>query len=111
MGQKLRAEALETRSVRVTLSGLTAGSFRLQTFAVDDTRANAYRAREDLQDELDRAGTDEAALAALARRVRNEYGPDSTGVLDSQLNTSDGEATVAIDMTPNSVWLVVLTAR
>jgi hypothetical protein len=111
MGQRLRAEAAETRSVEVTLDGLASGSFRLQTFAVDDTHGNAYRARGDLQEQLDEVGTKAADIAALVAQVRSDYGPGATGVEDTELTAVDGTATLTIDMAPNSVWLVVLTSN
>lgn len=108
-GRLLRQEANTNRTVDVRIDNLTAAEYQVQTFAVDTRHGNAYRKRQSIQDQVDAVINNPTALAQLLDELRATYGRSSTEVETRTINTTDGSATIQIEMEPNSVWLVLLT--
>ena len=109
-GLLLRQEASTNRLVDVDVSNLAATQYQLQTFRVDASHANTYRARQSIQDQFDAAAGNPAELAQLVENLKATYGVASTQVETRTITATGNTATVQIEMEPNSVWLVVLTA-
>ncbi len=109
-GLLFRQEASRNRSVDVNVSNLTSTQFQLQTFCVDTSHGNVYRARQSIQDQFDAVAGNATALAQLIAELKTTYGVASTQVETRTITATGNTATVRIEMEPNSVWLVVLTA-
>jgi hypothetical protein len=109
-GLLFRQEASTNRTVDVNVSNLNSTQYQLQTFCVDTSHGNAYRARQSIQDQFDAAAGNPTALAQLIAELKTTYGVASTQVETRTITATGNTATVRIEMEPNSVWLVVLTA-
>ena len=109
-GLLFRQEASTNRTVDVNVSNLTSTQYQLQTFCVDTSHGNAYRARQSIQDQIDAAAGNPTALAQLIAELKATYGVASTQIETRTITATGNTATVRIEMEPNSVWLVVLTA-
>jgi hypothetical protein len=59
---------------------------------------------------VDAAAGNATALAQLIAELKTTYGVASTQVETRTITATGNTATVRIEMEPNSVWLVVLTA-
>jgi hypothetical protein len=109
-GLLFRQEASTNRFVDVNVSNLASAQYQLQTFSVDTSHGNAYRARQSIQAQIDSADGDPSAQAQLIAELKATYGVASTQVETRMITATGNTATVHIEMEPNSVWLVVLTA-
>ncbi len=109
-GLLFRQETSTNRIVDVNVGNLTSTQYQLQTFCVDTSHGNPYRARQSIQDQIDATGGNATALAQLIADLRVTYDVTSTEVETRTINATGNTATVRIEMEPNSVWLVVLTA-
>ena len=109
-GLLFRQEASTNRTVDVNVDGLASTQYQLQTFSVDTSYGNAYRDRQSIQDQVDAAMSNPTALAQLVAELKTAYGVTSTQVETRTITATGNAATVQIEMEPNSVWLVVLTA-
>ncbi|MES9940871.1 MAG: hypothetical protein ABW104_02630 [Candidatus Thiodiazotropha sp. 6PLUC2] len=110
---KEEAETGRYKTLSINLDGLVAGSYTLQRQVVDKEHGNANTHRYVIHDDLESAyasgGID--ALKAAAISYHDQYGVNSTRLLDQDLVVTGEGASLELALKPNSVHLIKVTPQ